>query len=105
MFGQVKLLLGYSDGRCDETQIEVGFKHYLTQIEKDFSPKTLMMQVQEAEECDCLCNADGLVSLENIFPTFFKRCSGEARRAGAMCGCVCLQNNVNKLSPTYFSLS
>jgi len=54
---KVKLLLGYSDGRCDETQIEV----------------------QEAEECDCLCNADG--------------CSGEARRAGAMCGCVCLQNN------------
>ena len=32
-----------------------------------------MMQVDEAEECACLCNADGLVSLENIFPTFFKK--------------------------------
>jgi len=54
---KVKLLLGFSDGRCEETQIEV----------------------HEAEECDCLCNADG--------------CPGESRRAGTLCGCVCLQNN------------
>jgi hypothetical protein len=37
--------------------------------------------VREAEECGCECEEGG--------------CPGEARRAGRLCGCTCLQNNVS----------
>ena len=138
---QVSLLVGYTDGRCEETQVEVnwdledtkcfcGWRRSQTESLCPFSDCGLVDIVSGWHSFNrlvrlrsvsvsailrgwffnqsslvimawgltwfCTCGGGGgHICNSQIFLTAEDRCPGEAMRAGSLCGCVCLQNNVN----------